>query len=566
MKPGVLKILPVVVISAAVLLMASLSCSDGKDRPIALLEKADSLMADNPQSALDVLYTIGTGTNSTMNRYERAYYVVLMTEAEYRCGMPVLRSSEVSEAVRYFRSSIRKSLYARALMMQGAVYQEMSDTILAIETWLEAMPGLEKARDYGSLGMLHRMLGDMCSLVYKDDPVVMGEYAAALANSELAGNSRDIMRASFALAGELLCDTLEQASVHIMRGMDIAKEYGDREAMLMGYGLLTRQYNLQKEFVRTLDCVREAYAECGDIIGSGTSPNLLAGIRLNQAEAYASLGLSDSAKSVLSSIGPLPAPEDSVRLYRIRENIARNMLDLQAAESESEAGTALSGRLDSAAFRKQMRITGLLLENENLKCQARETRSRMLNMAVCLIAVLLVASGLVLVLYLRNRRLKRENSALKDSIRTFDIPEWTAKEFRTEDIAGPEINAILHDMVALIGEMNEACAKGEKDASGSIRKMLDRYFPENEVHVRIRRICDLLYPGVLSGIETGYPSLTANDILLIALMACRFPTGAICAIRRLNVHSLNVQKTRTARKIAPDVRLSDFIAQNFPEK
>ena len=93
MKPGVLKILPVVVISAAVLLMASLSCSDGKDRPIALLEKADSLMADNPQSALDVLYTIGTGTNSTMNRYERAYYVVLMTEAEYRCGMPVLRSS-----------------------------------------------------------------------------------------------------------------------------------------------------------------------------------------------------------------------------------------------------------------------------------------------------------------------------------------------------------------------------------------------------------------------------------------------------------------------------------------
>lgn len=553
-------------VSVVLITLNWLSCSERKGHAMTLLETADSLVVTNPQAALDVLHSIGSGTNVKMNRRERAYFVLLMTEAEYRCGLPLLRSTEIREAVEYFRGRMQQGMYARALMMQGAVFQEMSDTILAIGTWLEAIPEMEKSRDYGSLGMLHRMLGDMYSLVYKDDPRVTGEYAAALANSELAGNNTDIMRASFALAGELLSDTLEQASVHISRGMDIAKEYGDREAMLLGYGLLTRQYNLQKEFGRTLDCVREAYVECGEIIGSEASRHLLTGIRLSQAEAYASLGLSDSAQSVLNSIGPLPAPEDSVRIYRIRENIARNMLDWQTAESESEAGTALSGRLDSAAFRKQMRITGLLLENENLKCQARETRSRMLNMAVCLIAVLLVAFGFVLVLYFRNRRLKRENTALKDSIRTFDISEGTAKEFRTEDIAGPEINSILHDMVALIGEMNEACAKGEKDSSGSIRKMLDRYFPENEVHVRIRRICDLLYPGVLSVMETEYPSLTANDILLIALMACRFPTGAICAIRRLNVHSLNVQKTRTARKIAPDVRLSDFIAQNFPEK
>ena len=91
--------------------------------------------------------------------------------------------------------------------------------------------------------------------------------------------------------------------------------------------------------------------------------------------------------------------------------------------------------------------------------------------------------------------------------------------------------------------------------------MLDRYFPEEEVHDRIRRICDLLYPGVLSEIEREHSSLTRNDLLLIALMACGFPTGAICAVRRLNVHSLNVQKTRTARKIAPGL-----VAQNFPRK
>ena len=107
-------------------------------------------------------------------------------------------------------------------------------------------------------------------------------------------------------------------------------------------------------------------------------------------------------------------------------------------------------------------------------------------------------------------------------------------------------------MVSLIGEMNEICGRDNDGAASAseIKNLLDKHFPENEVNARIRRICDLLYPGVLSGIERDYPSLTRNDILLIALMACGFPTGAICAIRRLNVHSLNVQKTRTARKIA----------------
>ena len=155
-----------------------------------------------------------------------------------------------------------------------------------------------------------------------------------------------------------------------------------------------------------------------------------------------------------------------------------------------------------------------------------------------------------------------ENCALKASIETFEVsPESEGAE------AGEGIQSVLRDMVALIGEMNEACGR-DGDGSAStvdIRKMLDRYFPEEEVHDRIRRICDLLYPGVLSEIEREHPSLTRNDLLLIALMACGFPTGAICAVRRLNVHSLNVQKTRTARKIAPGLRLSDFVAHNFPK-
>ena len=159
-----------------------------------------------------------------------------------------------------------------------------------------------------------------------------------------------------------------------------------------------------------------------------------------------------------------------------------------------------------------------------------------------------------------------EYAALKASIETFD-PASADVSAAADAVgeAGTEIEAVLHDMVSLIGEMNEICGR-DKDGVASasvIKSLLDKHFPENEINARIRRICDLMYPGVLSGIERDYPSLTRNDILLIALMACGFPTGAICAIRRLNEHSLNVQKTRTARKIAPGLRLADFVSRKF---
>ena len=207
-------------------------------------------------------------------------------------------------------------------------------------------------------------------------------------------------------------------------------------------------------------------------------------------------------------------------------------------------------------------------ENENLKIQAMETRVNVLTLLLVLAVVLLVSLAVSYMFYIRIRKLRMEYAVLKASIETFDpaaVGADVPAAVEAGGEAGTEIEAVLRDMVSLIGEMNEICGRDNDGAASAseIKNLLDKHFPENEVNARIRRICDLLYPGVLSGIERDYPSLTRNDILLIALMACGFPTGAICAIRRLNVHSLNVQKTRTARKIAPGLRLADFVSRKF---
>ena len=419
--------LAVAVLAAAVIIYG-LSCSSGNGKATPLLETADSLMASDPQAARQVLSSVADGKDIRMSRAERAYYLLLVAEADYLCGEPMIRDTAVHGAVEFFRSGAQKRLCARALLMRAAVRQEMADTLAGLGSWWNALPAFERAGDGESMRLLRSVVRSMYTLM---PDCGAEQYAAALDSLE---RRTGVEEAAEALGEELL----------------------GKQSVLMG-------------------------------------------------------------------------------------------------------GTYVGNRADAEA----LRLAGLILENGTLRLQSVEARLRVMALVLVLAAVLAVVLAGAGILWLRVRRLRLENCALKASIETFEVsPESEGAE------VGEGIQSVLRDMVALIGEMNEACGR-DGDGSTStvdIRKMLDRYFPEEEVHDRIRRICDLLYPGVLSEIEREHPSLTRNDLLLIALMACGFPTGAICAVRRLNVHSLNVQKTRTARKIAPGLRLSDFVAQNFPRK
>ena len=72
-----------------------------------LLETADSLMLSDPDAARQMLLSVEQGTDLRMNRSERAYYLLLMAEADYLCEKPLFRDTAVREAVRFFRSGPR---------------------------------------------------------------------------------------------------------------------------------------------------------------------------------------------------------------------------------------------------------------------------------------------------------------------------------------------------------------------------------------------------------------------------------------------------------------------------
>ena len=152
--------------------------------------------------------------------------------------------------------------------------------------------------------------------------------------------------------------------------------------------------------------------------------------------------------------------------------------ELLGKQSVLMGGTYVGNRADVEA----LRLAGLILENESLRLQSAEARLQVMALVLVLAAVLAVVLAGAGILWLRVRRLRLENCALKASIETFGTVseaiagssrdaeqrtgccggEATGGEAGTE--AGAEIQSVLRDMVALIGEMNEACGR---DGDGS---------------------------------------------------------------------------------------------------
>ncbi len=431
-----------------------------------LLEAADSLMLSDPDAARQMLLSVEQGTDLRMNRSERAYYLLLMAEADYLCGQPLFRDTAVREAVRFFRSGGQQGLYARALIMHGAVYREVSDTLSSLVSCWNSLPADDVSGRREVAGLLRSIVENTCCLMFGGDA---GRYTVAVDSLGRNAGMEQSVLACLSIARGLAAYAAEQAGDNVAEGMKAARKAGDEKALFFG------------------------------------------------------------------------------------------------EELQGRLAVGLSGERTDL---ETLRLAALVLENENLKIRAMETRVNVLTSLLVLVVVLLVSLAVSYMFYIRIRKLRMEYAVLKASIETFDpaaVGADVPAAVEAGGEAGTEIEAVLRDMVSLIGEMNEICGRDNDGATSTseIKNLLDKHFPENEVYARIRRICDLLYPGVLSGIERDYPSLTRNDILLIALMACGFPTGAICAIRRLNVHSLNVQKTRTARKIAPGLRLADFVSRKF---
>ena len=125
-----------------------------------------------------------------------------------------------------------------------------------------------------------------------------------------------------------------------------------------------------------------------------------------------------------------------------------------------------------------------------------------------------------------------------------------------------ELIAFTEDLLKVTGELAniyyESSSRPETLA-GRVKKTLGDRLDRNVAFRRIGQLVEASYPGFMQDLTGEFPWLNDDDRLLISLMICGISSGASCVILNIGLNSLNIRKTRIAKKMNAQDRLSIYL-------
>ena len=154
-----------------------------------LLEKADSLLLSNPDSAFLMLDTVADPEIFPKNEY--AEWCLLLTQAEDKSCREHTSEAPIWKATKYYREHGPTLKYAIALYTSGRVASELGRPIEAVQYYIEAEHVGREAKDYKLLFQITSNLGSIYRSLYWVDSTFF-VYKRSLEYAKLSKNDLSI--------------------------------------------------------------------------------------------------------------------------------------------------------------------------------------------------------------------------------------------------------------------------------------------------------------------------------------------------------------------------------------
>ena len=126
----------------------------------------EAIMPTQPDSALVLLDTLHTDPNDFTAK-DRAHYYLLLTEAMDKCYLTHTTDSLIRLSADYYAAHHDNPRYAKALYLQGRIYEDWHRNDQAVACWVEALDYGEDSEDYPLLYRLTSSIGTLYA--YQDD-------------------------------------------------------------------------------------------------------------------------------------------------------------------------------------------------------------------------------------------------------------------------------------------------------------------------------------------------------------------------------------------------------------
>ena len=537
-----------------------ISCNRSVDKRLVL---ADTLMWVNPDSSLTILQ--GINRDSLQGDKNKAYYALLLTQAQFRCNIPLTTDTLITKAVNYYSDNHNREHYTRALLYKGGAYEDMNRPVDAMRYYKMAEDNADTT-DYRNLAQINFRMG----LIYHDSYISTGEdiskFKKSLHYYRIIGSKKNMMLCLLYIGEKLRVSNNPNAVAVLQQAKQKAIELRDTVSIVNATECIVKNYLYNENY-------EEAHRLAQSCITSFPK-HLNEDLILDEVRACALLGKLDSVNVYLTLLNIKDIRDfkeiDDSQVYKMY-----TLADVALAEGDYDLYARNKQAADSICDAIQIKRDSLkLIQAESSfnehKIKQVTSQNKLFIMIVSLLIALFVVS-LVYVGWFYFKKKKEWNNLLKEheSVNN-DLIERNIKMSNVNNECKLAIYDLLKKIdswVKLHQTSSDTFFASKFEESFLIgKKKKQTRIESGDFWKNIQTLADATYGKDLKILEEKFPKLSKDDLYIIALKYLGFSyiTIALCMGYKDKSY-VNKKKDRIPKKLGLDMTFDEFL-NSFKDK
>ncbi len=512
-------------------LVAMVTGCGGTSRYDGRLAAADSLMLDDPDSALALVEAIDAGSLTTDG--DRAYRDLLLTQARYRCYIAATSDSAINRALAYYRAHDgEREKLTRCYLYKGAVMGELGQVDSAMFHYKTA-EATAAPDDYFNLGYAKLRIASLYKDQVSQDSVAINKYKEAISYFTALNDTIYLISCYGGLGAVCGVKHPDSTEYYLTYAIKLAQQfkpsmqytYKSKLAGLYYYGY----HNHKRANELAMDVFRHGRGYCCE----------------NQyfyyaAWTYIRMGMLDSAKYVFKNT---PLPKDAV------DSMNRLQLEAEISQAENDALAYHSNLLKSREKEIQIRSSsqiGRLKDTESdfqrLKAKQQQSVVNRRNHLLILVLSVVLALSFILV-WLIVRQKQAVKSSIEERKEMERILAATVAELKEKEQLQGSVSELFGHRIDALMELYDNLKFKSKDQANKRKRTiiplssvimgLSEDYQAMDIKLsddfweKIKLSVNGEYDGIISFIEKKYPDLTIKERELFCLLCANVPPQII---------------------------------------
>lgn len=536
------------ILSAISVLLLICGCIGHSIDPQLML--ADNLMNSQPEKVYKFLKAIDP--QSLSGSGNRAYYALLFTQAQYKNLDSIHSDSLIDIAVDYYRGSIDREKYTRALMYKGAALSDMGNKKDAIEAYKKAESSADTA-DYLNLGQINMRMGVLYQESFLENRVVIEKFQRSLNFYHKAGANKYKLICLSTIGKVYRVSNKDSAYSYINRAIELAQAIKDSVNIYENITQLAGAYYDNEVYEIAKDLSLSSINDGALFICSDECYHIA-------SRAYAKLGMVDSAEYYYQFINNNYKPEAKIKKLITMIEIEKAKGDYKKvyeynAKCYKIADSILNSSKLNELFRIEKRYDQQKIELE--KSDLERNQAIILFILACVMLLLLVAWLIIL----KKRTQTKDNLILIEQLRreSRDSKDNLIHRLDSES----KFKSALDHQFEVVKQLIEYSYLYESNTDKFMAKFKESVKLNNAPQTfwrDLKHYANETFNDAITVIESRHPNLTQDELNFICMYCCQFSNIEIMVcMGYTNEHSVGNKRLKIVKKIGIETSLDEYL-------